>query len=60
MDIDRNERQFGDPEEKIDFCLNLLERQGFEQGINWDTQITERLTMEELIGALVHIRQVLK
>jgi hypothetical protein len=57
MDISRKERQIGDPIQKINFCLNLLEKEGFNKGINWETQITKRLTMEEIVGALVHISQ---
>jgi hypothetical protein len=61
MDIDRNVLQ-GEPSaiERVNFCLDKLEEQGFIEGISWETQITERLTLEEMIGALVSAEQELK
>ena len=59
MDIDRKIRQIGDINQKIDFVLDLLEREGFTKNIDWETQITSRLTLEELIGVIVHTEQVL-
>lgn len=57
MEICRNEQQTGDLIQKINFCLNKLEKEGFVESIDWDTQITPRLTMEELVGTLVHVSQ---
>lgn len=61
MDIDRNVPQ-GSPSaiERVKFCLDKLEEQGFIEGISWETQITERLTLEEMIGTLVSAEQELK
>lgn len=61
MDIDRNVPQ-GKPSafERVKFCLDMLEKQGFRKGISWETCITERLTLEEMIGALVSAEQELK
>ena len=55
MDIDREVPQSGDLLDKIQFCLNQLEKaKGFSKGIGWETEIVKGLTVEELIGALVH------
>ena len=46
---------------KLNFCLNHLEKsEYFKKGIHWNTSITERLTLEEMIGALVNAEQILK
>jgi|WetSurMetagenome_2_1015567.scaffolds.fasta_scaffold470201_2 hypothetical protein len=60
MNIDRSKEQTGDALQKLDFCLSCLERENFTNGINWNTDITNRLTLEEVIGALVHAEQELK
>lgn len=62
MDIDRNKFQ-GDLCEalrRVKFCLDQLENQGFIKGIGWSTNVTKRLTLEEMIGALVSAEQHLK
>ncbi len=61
MDIDRKVPQgISSAIERVKFCLDKLEEQGFIKGISWETQITERLTLEEMIGALVSAEQELK
>lgn len=39
--------------EMLDYCLTELEEQGFADGVAWETEITEGLALEELIGSLV-------
>lgn len=39
--------------EMLDYCLSSIEEDGFHEGIDWDTKITDSLTLEEMIGALV-------
>lgn len=60
MDIDRYEPQ-GPPSalKRIKFCLDQLEEQGFREPVDWSTLVTRRLTMEEMIGALVSAEQEL-
>lgn len=41
------------PDHAIEFCLDQLERYGFEEDIDWRTKITSRLYVEEMIGALI-------
>ena len=64
MDIDRNIDILNDdsssPKDKVSFCLNWLEKEEFADGINWDTCITPRLTLLEMIGALVSSEQFMK
>ena len=63
MKIDRYEPQggFDVALERIRFCLDQLEKaSNFTTNINWDTTIVRRLTLEELIGALVSAGQVLE
>ena len=59
MDIDRKKRQVNDVRQKICFCLDHLEGDGFAPGMDWNTRITKRLTLEEVIGAIVHAEQEL-
>lgn len=62
MDIDRDKPQ-GDINEatrRVKFCLDQLEKQGFARNIGWNTAITKRLTMEEMVGALVSAEQHLE
>lgn len=55
MNVDRGVPQEGNALEKIQFCLNQLEKaKNFRKGIGWETEVVRRLTIEELIGALVH------
>ena len=61
MDIDRNIIQFSPSAiERVKFCLDTLEKQNFSKGISWETSVTKRLTIEEIIGALVSAEQKLK
>lgn len=59
MDIDRKEQQgSGTGRSRVKFCLDQLEKaEKFSKGIGYDTSITERLTLEEMIGALVSAEQ---
>lgn len=60
-DIDRKEPQ-GDLDKaikRVKFCLDCFEKQGFRKGVNWDTCVTERLTLQEVVGALVAAEQQL-
>lgn len=55
MHIRRGEQIGGPPvEKKIDHCLSDIEDNGFVEGIEWDTKISRSVTVEELVGALVH------
>jgi hypothetical protein len=61
MDIDRERSQGDTASERIAFCLNQLEKaKSFNKGISWNTEIVPRLTIEEVIGALVSAEQELK
>ena len=59
MDIDREVLQGGLDEaiKRVKFCLDCLERYGFGRGFSWDISINQRLTLEEIIGALVAAEQ---
>jgi hypothetical protein len=64
MDIDREVNQ-GDIEvalKRVSFCLDHFEKGGFKDGVDWGTTVTgdDRLTLEEIIGALVSAEQILK
>lgn len=60
MDIDRNKQQL-EAKMKVKFCLDQLEKaKEFSPRIYWGTYIVHRLTVEEIIGALVAAEQVLK
>ena len=62
MNIDREVEQGGTEVTKarIVFCLEQLEKAShFSKGVDWDTEICARLTVEELIGALVSAGQTL-
>jgi len=37
----------------LDHCLTQIETHGFSEGVDWDTEISKHLTLEEVIGALV-------
>jgi len=61
MNIDRKELQGNTAKERITFCLNRLEKaRTFKNGIDWNTEIVVRLTIEEMIGALVSAEQELE
>jgi len=59
MDIDRHEYQpYGSAKERVKFCLDRLEKaKDFSEGISWETNVVHRLTVEEIIGALVSVGQ---
>lgn len=62
MDIDRHVDQGGLHEaiKRVKFCLDQLEKaKDFSKGLDWDSEICHRLTVEEIIGALVVAGQVL-
>ncbi len=62
MDIDRKVPQGGSDvaKERLAFCLDQLEKASdFSKGVDWGTEICHRLTIEELIGALVSAEQTL-
>ena len=63
MIVDRLEDQ-GDKElakNKISFCLDQLEKSpDFKNKFDWDVEIVENLTIEEVISALVSAEQGLK
>ena len=61
MNIDRNKPQGGQSEarKRVKYCLDQLEQHGFKKDINWSTEITDNLTVEEIVGALVAADQVL-
>lgn len=60
-DIRRGE-QLGSPPaaEKIDHCLTNIEQAGFSDEIDWQTELAPSVTVEEVVGALVHAEQELK
>lgn len=62
MNIDREEPQcdLDGALHRIKFCLDHLENQGFTKGVDWSFEVTRRLTMEEVVGALVAAEQELK
>lgn len=39
--------------ELISYCLDRIESNGFRDGIDWETEVAENVTVEELLGALV-------
>lgn len=59
MNIDREVPQGGLDEaiKRVKFCLDQVERYGFSKGVNFGTAINQRLTLEEIIGALVAAEQ---
>lgn len=41
--------------EKLAFCIRQLRKaDGFNEGLDWGTNIVPHLTLEELIGAVLH------
>lgn len=60
MNIDREKYQgdFEEAKKRVKFCLDQLEKaKGFARKIDWSTEIVPRLTIEEVIGALVSAEQ---
>ena len=61
MNIDRHEIQpCGSAIKRVKFCLDQLEKYEFLKEFDFETCITKRLTLEEMIGALVSAEQKLK
>jgi hypothetical protein len=63
MIIDRLEDQGNKENAKIrvSFCLDQLEKASdFKHKLDWDVDIVSRLTLEEVIGALISAEQALK
>ncbi len=61
LDIDRKIDQ-GDLDgaiHRVKFCLDHFEKDGFKKNHSWQTTVTKRLTLEEVIGALVSAEQQL-
>jgi hypothetical protein len=52
MDIGRN-IAVSNALEKVQFCLKQLEKGEFVKGLDWDSNVVPRCTLEEIIGALV-------
>ena len=44
---------------RVKSYLDKLEQKGIKKDINWSTEITDNLTVEEIVGALVAADQVL-
>lgn len=60
MNIDRKINQGGLAEaiKRVKFCLDQLEKApNFTKRIDWSTEICRRLTVEEIVGALVAAEQ---
>jgi hypothetical protein len=58
MNIDRKEYQGDTARERLAFCLSQLEKADkFSKDMSWNTDIVQRLTIEEIIGALVSAEQ---
>jgi hypothetical protein len=61
MDVDRKVYQGGKKIaiQRVKFCLDRLEAANFNTGFGWEIDIVKRLTLEEMIGALVSAEQEL-
>lgn len=61
VDIQRGEGDvsFSCAIDRVQFCLNQLEKYAFKKGVDFSTEITRNLTVEEVIGALVATEQFL-
>jgi hypothetical protein len=62
MEFDRNKSQGGADEarKRLKFCLDQLEKApAFRLGLNLETVLFGKCTLEELIGALVSAEQVI-
>lgn len=44
----------------LDYCLSEIEENGISDGMDWDTKVSEDLTLEEVVGALVRSEYELK
>jgi hypothetical protein len=62
MEINRNVDQGGKKiaKQRISFCLDQLEKHGFKNGVELNTNIAHHLTVEEIVGALVAAEQALE
>ena len=61
MGIDRKVNQGYTAQKRVKFCLNQLEEaKNFKKGIDWQTDIVDGLTVEEMIGALVSAEQFIE
>jgi hypothetical protein len=62
MEINRNVDQGGKEiaKQRISFCLDQLEKYGFKNGVEFNTNIAYHLTVEEIVGALVAAEQALE
>jgi hypothetical protein len=62
MEINRKKGQGGREiaAKRVKFCLDQLERDGLARGFKLSTDIGPRLTIEELVGALVAAEQALR
>jgi len=47
-------------QDRVRFCLDQIEKYGFSDAVEWDSNVNERLSLEEVIGALVASEQVLR
>lgn len=43
--------------DKLDHCLDHLEKDGFEQDVDWDTHISRSVSVEEVVGAMLHSKK---
>ena len=62
MRIDRHEYQGGKTvaTKRVSYCLDQLEKFGFKGKIGMRTLVSDHLTLEEVIGALVAAEQVME
>ena len=62
MRIDRHEYQGGKDValKRISYCLEQLEKFGFKGNIGMGTLVSNYLTLEEVVGALVAAEQVIE
>jgi len=59
-DIRRGEHISGpSAEQKIDHCLSKIQENGFADGVEWNDEISDSVTVEEIVGALVHAENVI-
>ena len=61
MDIARHSlgSDAGEALRKVSFCLDQLENGQFLRDLKWTDEIAPRLTLEELVGALVNAEDAL-
>ena len=63
MNIDRKDFKIEtSARERVKFCLDQLEKAeefNYRRGVTWSLNIVPRLTVEEIIGALVSVEQEL-